>query len=166
MDKNEKLQKLIDVAMDVIDFYAEPGTYFAISFLQDNANPDGLMNDFSDTPELGEKPGKRARDFFANYKEDDLINNLDWIQRDDWESIQDEMVEINQSLKKKINEQKDEIEELKIQRGDNNKLSIEACNTSLGIIDAMKDFGFNGMERIIKVRKRIIEIKRTMEDQI
>lgn len=41
-------------------FYADPATYFAIGFLPDPPYGE-FMNDFSDTEELGLKPGKMAR---------------------------------------------------------------------------------------------------------
>lgn len=45
---------------ETLKFYADPRNYFAIGFLPDP--PAGeFMDDFSDTPELGQKPGKRAR---------------------------------------------------------------------------------------------------------
>lgn len=43
----------------VLAFYADPETYFAIGFFPDPPNGD-FMEDFSET-ELGRKPGKRAR---------------------------------------------------------------------------------------------------------
>lgn len=48
--------------LEVLSFYANPETYFAIGFFPDN--PAGeFMDDFSETGlELGLKPGKRARD--------------------------------------------------------------------------------------------------------
>jgi hypothetical protein len=42
-----------------LDFYANPETYFAISFLPDPPSG-GFIYDFSET-DLGRKPGKRAR---------------------------------------------------------------------------------------------------------
>lgn len=44
-----------------LEFYADPETYFAVGFFGDR--PAGeFMEDFDDTgPELGSKPGKRAR---------------------------------------------------------------------------------------------------------
>lgn len=45
---------------DALTFYADPETYFAIGFMPDR--PCGeFMDDFEETPELGWKPGKRAR---------------------------------------------------------------------------------------------------------
>jgi len=43
----------------VLSFYADPGTYFAIAFVPDPPNGE-FMDDFSET-DLGWKPGKRAR---------------------------------------------------------------------------------------------------------
>ena len=52
--------KLLIKMIDVVGFYADPGSYFAIGFFPDPPNGE-FMNDFSDT-DLGWKPGKRARD--------------------------------------------------------------------------------------------------------
>lgn len=60
-EANENIQK----AVDTIQFYAEPGTYFAISFMDDKPSGE-FMDDFSDTPELGMKPGKMARQFLKD----------------------------------------------------------------------------------------------------
>jgi hypothetical protein len=53
MSELEKLRK-------ALEFYANPETYFAIGFFPDPPNGE-FMDDFSDTGELGMKPGKRAR---------------------------------------------------------------------------------------------------------
>lgn len=48
------------LALKALDFYADPGTYFAIGFFPDL--PCGeFIKDFSATPDLGNKPGKKAR---------------------------------------------------------------------------------------------------------
>jgi hypothetical protein len=50
--------------LNALQFYADPFTYFAIGFFPDY--PAGaLMDDFSETEELEEKPGKLARDVLA-----------------------------------------------------------------------------------------------------
>jgi len=41
-------------------FYADPETYFAIGVFPDPPCGD-FINDYSDTPALGQKPGKTAR---------------------------------------------------------------------------------------------------------
>jgi len=56
---------VIDVSqiemLNTVKFYADPLTYFAVGFFPDY--PAGaFMDDFSETEELGEKPGKLARD--------------------------------------------------------------------------------------------------------
>ena len=54
--------QLLLEALDVLEYYALPETYFAIGFLPDR--PCGaFINDFSKT-KLGMKPGKKAREFF------------------------------------------------------------------------------------------------------
>lgn len=46
--------------VEAIGFYANPETYFAVGFFPDP--PCGeFMDDFSETGQLGRKPGKRAR---------------------------------------------------------------------------------------------------------
>jgi len=59
----EHLEKRLDKAAGVIRFYADPETYFAIGFFPDP--PCGeFVHDFDDQgPQLGNKPGKRARDW-------------------------------------------------------------------------------------------------------
>ena len=53
-----------------LEFYADPETYFAIAFFPDPPNGE-FMEDFSDTgPELGSKPGKRAREALEREGED------------------------------------------------------------------------------------------------
>jgi hypothetical protein len=49
--------------IDVLEFYANPDTYFAIGFMADRPAGD-FTEDFSET-ELGLKPGKRAREILA-----------------------------------------------------------------------------------------------------
>ena len=52
---------------EALEFYAGPGTYFGIGFFPDP--PCGeFVDDFSET-ELGQKPGKRARDAMAAWEE-------------------------------------------------------------------------------------------------
>lgn len=70
---NDVKQELNDAA-EVLYFYADPGTYFAIGFFPDRPCGD-FMEDFSET-HLGMKPGKRARDLFQKYiKKDDAHGN-------------------------------------------------------------------------------------------
>lgn len=58
------LRDAVALASSALFFYADPITYFAIAFLPDSPAGD-FMDDFEDVgPELGYKPGKRARDAF------------------------------------------------------------------------------------------------------
>ena len=57
--ENKKLNKIGSKLIRCIDFYANPETYFAISFFHDPPSG-GFIYDFSKT-NLGHKPGKRAR---------------------------------------------------------------------------------------------------------
>jgi len=47
--------------LETLQFYADPMTYFAVGFFPDSPYGE-FMEDFSETEELGEKPGKRARE--------------------------------------------------------------------------------------------------------
>lgn len=47
-----------------VEFYADPHTYFAVAVIVDTPCGD-FDDDFSDTEELGIKPGKRARETLA-----------------------------------------------------------------------------------------------------
>ena len=64
----ERILKKLDAEslgdiLEALAFYADQGTYFAIGFFPDP--PCGeFMEDFDETPDLGQKPGKRARDVF------------------------------------------------------------------------------------------------------
>lgn len=59
---SERERKLCEALM----FYANPESYFAIGFFPDN--PAGeFMDDFSET-DLGEKPGKLARETLEKYE--------------------------------------------------------------------------------------------------
>lgn len=60
--KITKEQKLLKEALDILAFYADPKTYFAIGIISDMPCGD-FIDDFSRT-ELGRKPGKKAREFF------------------------------------------------------------------------------------------------------
>jgi hypothetical protein len=54
------VQKSYPDILDALHFYADPGTYFAIGMFPDS--PCGeFIEDFSETTEMGMKPGKRAR---------------------------------------------------------------------------------------------------------
>ena len=55
------VQKSYPELLDAIHFYADPETYFAISLIPDPPCGD-FIEDFSETPELGMKPGKKARE--------------------------------------------------------------------------------------------------------
>lgn len=47
--------------VETLEFYADPDTYFAVSFVPDP--PCGaIMRDFSESEDYGKKPGKRARE--------------------------------------------------------------------------------------------------------
>lgn len=65
----EQLERELEAArkcIDALEFYAEPGTYLAIGFFPDP--PCGeFWDDFSDTEEFGERPGKRAREALETY---------------------------------------------------------------------------------------------------
>jgi len=60
--KKSTEHKLLLEALDVLEYYSLPETYFAIGFLPAPLCGD-FINDFSET-KLGIKPGKRAREFF------------------------------------------------------------------------------------------------------
>ena len=49
------------LSIETLEFYADPHTYFAVGFFADPPNGD-FMDDFSETEELGSKPGRRARE--------------------------------------------------------------------------------------------------------
>jgi hypothetical protein len=55
------VQKSYPDILDALHFYADPETYFAISLIPDPPCGD-FIEDFSETPELGMKPGKKARE--------------------------------------------------------------------------------------------------------
>lgn len=60
-DRISDLTRELEEARDVIEFYANPETYFAVSFIGDP--PCGeFVEDISET-HLGWKPGRRARAF-------------------------------------------------------------------------------------------------------
>jgi len=64
----ERLQAKLTRAEKVIEFYAEPDTYFGIGFLPDR--PCGeFIDDVSETIPLGYKPGKKAREYLKDNKE-------------------------------------------------------------------------------------------------
>ncbi len=55
------MNKLPEEVIKVLEFYADPETYFAIGFLPDH--PCGeFINDFSEIGIRGMKPGKKARE--------------------------------------------------------------------------------------------------------
>src|SRR3972149_4674878 len=58
-------EAVISDLAEVICFYANPETYFAIGFFPDPPNGK-FMDDFDET-ELGPKPGKRARAIFEKH---------------------------------------------------------------------------------------------------
>jgi len=60
-NRNALLENQNKKLVECLEFYADPGTYFAIGFFPDPPNGD-FMNDFSETSELGMKPGKMARE--------------------------------------------------------------------------------------------------------
>lgn len=66
----EKQKTKIAELTEVVEFYADPLTYFAVLTFPDP--PSGpIMDDFSDT-ELGQKPGKKARKLLEKlYKKGD-----------------------------------------------------------------------------------------------
>ncbi len=55
----KRYKSALGVCMRALDFYADPGTYFAIGFFPDR-HSGAFINDFSKT-EFGQKPGKLAR---------------------------------------------------------------------------------------------------------
>jgi hypothetical protein len=64
VSEQEQIAKLIEVldkTLEALYFYSDPMTYFAIGFLPDHPCGD-FMDDFTDTPDLGMKPGKRAHE--------------------------------------------------------------------------------------------------------
>jgi len=70
-DMNNKIKELevkLKSAIEIIAFYGDPDTYFAVGFFPDR--PCGeIMEDFSETLEDGEKPGRKARDWIIkNYE--------------------------------------------------------------------------------------------------
>ena len=59
----KRYRKALTIAVKALQFYADAETYLAIGFLPDR--PCGeFMKDFERTPDLGYKPGKRARKAF------------------------------------------------------------------------------------------------------
>ena len=68
--KKSAEHKLFLEALDVLEYYALPETYFAIGIFPDRPCGD-FINDFSET-KLGMKPGKKAREFFIK------VNKLKW----------------------------------------------------------------------------------------
>ncbi len=58
--KDKTDRELIIMLADALQFYAYPGTYCAIAFFSDPPCGD-FINDFSETSDLGTKPGKLAR---------------------------------------------------------------------------------------------------------
>lgn len=64
LDTAKKRASPYDAIIKALEFYADPETYFAIGFFPDP--PCGpFMEDFSKTEELGNKPGKMAREALA-----------------------------------------------------------------------------------------------------
>ena len=59
IDFISKDKKLLKKIMDVLDFYADPETYFAIGYLGDKPCGD-FIKDFSET-QIGYKPGQKSR---------------------------------------------------------------------------------------------------------
>lgn len=63
----ERLMTIVEKALAVIEFYADPESYFAIGFFPDNPCGD-FFYDGSET-HLGKKPGKKAREFLLSISE-------------------------------------------------------------------------------------------------
>lgn len=61
--------KKIKTMINVIGFYANPQTYFAIAHVPDDSAGE-FMEDFSETEELGMKPGKTAREFLEKLEKE------------------------------------------------------------------------------------------------
>lgn len=61
MNEIKELEEKLQEAVDIINFYADPMTYFAVAFLDDKPSGE-IMQDFSET-ELGFKPGEKAREW-------------------------------------------------------------------------------------------------------
>ena len=59
------LEARLKRAEDALEFYADPGTYFAIGFFPDRPCGD-FMEDFDET-EFGMKPGKMAREALKGF---------------------------------------------------------------------------------------------------
>lgn len=57
--KLRQAEKALILAVEALQFYADPATYFAVGFLADPPAGD-FVQDFDET-DLGEKPGKAAR---------------------------------------------------------------------------------------------------------
>lgn len=75
-DTTYSTEQLLQMACDVLEFYADPETYFAVGFFPDPPCGD-FVNDLSDDydhPDMtGPRPGKRARD---------LLNKISWANLD------------------------------------------------------------------------------------
>jgi hypothetical protein len=56
----ETLERAFILAFGIVDFYAEPTTYFAVSLISDPPAGD-IMRDFGPTDLPTKKPGRRAR---------------------------------------------------------------------------------------------------------
>lgn len=59
----------------VLEFYADPQTYFAVMLVSDPPAGD-IMEDFGST-ELGMKPGKKARDLLDRYDGEGVWDAID-----------------------------------------------------------------------------------------
>ena len=66
----QQLEARIEELEEVVAFYADPETYFAIGFFPDPPSGD-FVEDFDDTGSLGVKPGKRARAALARKAQGD-----------------------------------------------------------------------------------------------
>jgi hypothetical protein len=127
--------------INVIRFYADPTTYFAVALIDDPPSGE-IMDDFDDTgPHLGMKPGMRARKMM--YKLNDLANE------EEKEMTRDGAMEVKQAseIEEQINILRNQvgnvaewlsklearIEPILVTDFDNEKnIAEEGCRTTLG----------------------------------
>lgn len=64
--------------LSALEFYADPETYFAIAMIPDPPNGE-FMDDFTETEDLGWKPGKLARETLEKFY-DGLPSGADQLQ--------------------------------------------------------------------------------------
>ncbi len=67
-EETEKLESQLQSAREVIEFYADPETYFAVAHFGDSGS-ETFFSDIEETGYLGKKPGKRAREWLSKHEE-------------------------------------------------------------------------------------------------